>query len=55
MEATIGRATDTYGLFATVIGLLSWLSLAAQLVLIAAEPERGARPRPLAAITDPGR
>ena len=37
VEATIGRATDTYGLFATVIGLLSWLSLAAQLVLIAAE------------------
>ena len=37
MEATIARATDTYGLFATVIGLLSWLSLAAQLILIAAE------------------
>ena len=37
VEATIGRATDTYGLFATVIGLLSWLSLAAQLILIAAE------------------
>jgi uncharacterized BrkB/YihY/UPF0761 family membrane protein len=37
VDATIGRATDTYGLFATVIGLLSWLSLAAQAVLIAAE------------------
>ena len=37
VEGTIGRATDTYGLFATVIGLLSWLSIAAQLVLIAAE------------------
>ncbi len=37
VESTIGRATDTYGLFATVIGLLSWLSIAAQLVLIAAE------------------
>jgi membrane protein len=37
VESTIGRATDTYGLFATVIGLLSWLSLAAQVVLIAAE------------------
>ena len=37
MESTIGRATDTYGLFATVIGLLSWLSIAAQLILIAAE------------------
>jgi YihY family inner membrane protein len=37
VEGTIGRATDTYGLFATVIGLLSWLSIAAQLILIAAE------------------
>jgi YihY family inner membrane protein len=37
VEATIRRATDTYGLFATVIGLLSWLSIAAQLILIAAE------------------
>jgi membrane protein len=37
VNTVIGRATDTYGLFATVIGLLSWLSLAAQAVLIAAE------------------
>jgi membrane protein len=37
VDAAIGRASDTYGLFATVIGLLSWLSLAAQLVLVAAE------------------
>jgi len=37
VESTIGRATDTYGLFATVIGLLAWLSLAAQLILVAAE------------------
>ena len=37
VDQTIGRATDTYGLFATVIGLLSWLSIAAQLILIAAE------------------
>ncbi len=37
VESTIGRATDTYGLFATVIGLLTWLSIAAQLILIAAE------------------
>ena len=37
VQATIARASDTYGLFATVIGLLSWLSLAAQVVLIAAE------------------
>ena len=37
VNAAIANASDTYGLFATVIGLLSWLSLAAQLVLIAAE------------------
>jgi uncharacterized BrkB/YihY/UPF0761 family membrane protein len=37
VNAAIVRASDTYGLFATVIGLLSWLSLAAQLVLVAAE------------------
>jgi uncharacterized BrkB/YihY/UPF0761 family membrane protein len=37
VDATIARATDTYGLFATVIGLLSWLALAAHLVLVSAE------------------
>lgn len=37
VDRTIARATDTYGLFATVIGLLSWLAIAAQLVLIGAE------------------
>jgi membrane protein len=37
VDATIARASDTYGLFATVIGLLSWLSLAAHLILISAE------------------
>lgn len=37
VDAAISRATQTYGLFATVIGLLSWLTLAAQLLLIAAE------------------
>ena len=37
VDAAIGRASDTYGLFATVIGLLSWLSLAAQLILVTAE------------------
>ena len=37
VDSAIGRATDTYGLFATVIGLLSWLSLAAQAILISAE------------------
>ena len=30
VNAAIAHASDTYGLFATVIGLLSWLSLAAQ-------------------------
>ena len=37
VQSTVARASDTYGLFATVIGLLSWLSLAAQVVLISAE------------------
>jgi YihY family inner membrane protein len=37
VSGAISRASDTYGLFATVIGLLSWLSLAALLVLVAAE------------------
>ncbi|SRR4051812_48372556 len=37
VNSAIARASDTYGLFATVIGVLSWLSLAAQLILIAAE------------------
>ncbi len=37
VDSAIGRATDTYGLFATVIGLLSWLSLAAHLILVSAE------------------
>ncbi|HSD76868.1 MAG TPA: YihY/virulence factor BrkB family protein [Solirubrobacteraceae bacterium] len=37
VSVTIERASDTYGFFATVIGLLSWLSLTAQLLLVAAE------------------
>jgi membrane protein len=37
VDATIARASSAYGLFATVIGLLSWLSLAAHLILISAE------------------
>ena len=37
VQATIQRATATYGLFAAVIGLLSWLLLTASLLLIAAE------------------
>jgi membrane protein len=34
---TIGHASATYGLFATVIGLLAWFSLASQLLLVSAE------------------
>ncbi len=37
VQATIQRASATYGLFAAVIGLLSWLLVTAQLLLIAAE------------------
>jgi YihY family inner membrane protein len=37
VQATIQRSSGTYGLFAAVIGLLSWLWLVAQLLLIAAE------------------
>jgi YihY family inner membrane protein len=37
VQTVISNARDTYGVFATVIGLLSWLTLASQLVLIAAE------------------
>jgi membrane protein len=37
VQATIHRASTTYGLFAAVIGLLSWLWLLAQLLLISAE------------------
>ena len=37
VQATIQRATATYGLFAAVIGLLSWLWLVAQLVVVCAE------------------
>jgi membrane protein len=37
VEQTVTRASDTYGIFALVIGLLSWFLLLANLVLIAAE------------------
>ena len=37
VQATIQRASATYGLFAAVIGLLSWLWLVPQLLLISAE------------------
>ena len=37
VQATIQRASATYGLFAAVIGLFSWLLLTAQLLLVAAE------------------
>jgi membrane protein len=33
----VARASDTYGSFAAVLGLLSWLHLVSQLVLLAAE------------------
>jgi YihY family inner membrane protein len=36
-EHVVARADETYGVFAAVIGLLSWLWLAAQLSLVAAE------------------
>jgi membrane protein len=34
---TVNRASDTYGAFALVIGLMSWFFLLAHLVLFAAE------------------
>src|SRR5215210_3632155 len=37
VESTIRRASATYGVFAVVIGLLSWFWLSAQLLLVAAE------------------
>jgi membrane protein len=37
VQATVARASATYGLFAAVIGLLSWLWLTAQLLLVSAE------------------
>jgi YihY family inner membrane protein len=37
VEHVVTRSSETYGVFAVVIGLLSWLWLAAQLTLIAAE------------------
>jgi membrane protein len=37
VERQIGQASAVYGFFATVIGLLAWIYLAAQLFLIAAE------------------
>jgi len=37
VDNTVTRASDTYGAFALVIGLLSWFLLLAQLLLLAAE------------------
>lgn len=37
VERTVARASDTYGTFALVIGLLSWFWLFAHLLLLAAE------------------
>ena len=37
VDSQIKGATDTYGTFAFVIGLLAWIALSAQLMLLAAE------------------
>src|SRR5262249_13977506 len=37
VDRVVRRANQTYGLFAIVIGLLSWLYLGAQMLLYAAE------------------
>jgi membrane protein len=37
VDRTVARATDTYGTFALVIGLLSWFWLYSHLLLLAAE------------------
>jgi membrane protein len=37
VEHTLANASPTYGAFASVIGLLTWLLIAADLVLLAAE------------------
>jgi membrane protein len=37
VDTTVARASDTYGTFALVIGLLSWFWLGSHLVLLAAE------------------
>lgn len=37
VQRQLARATEVYGLFAAVIGLLSWIFIAAQLTLVAAE------------------
>jgi membrane protein len=37
VEHVVARSSETYGVFVVVIGLLSWLWLAAQLVLVALE------------------
>jgi YihY family inner membrane protein len=37
VEQVVARSSETYGVFAAVIGLLSWLLVAAQLTLVAAE------------------
>jgi uncharacterized BrkB/YihY/UPF0761 family membrane protein len=37
VEHVVAQSNETYGIFAAVIGLLSWLWLAAQLTLVAGE------------------
>jgi membrane protein len=57
IEHTVTRASDTYGTFALVIGLLSWLLLLANLVVVAAEVNvvlrRRLWPRSLTGVLEP--
>jgi uncharacterized BrkB/YihY/UPF0761 family membrane protein len=55
VDRQIGRASVIYGFFAIVIGLLAWISLVAQLFLLAAEINvvRARRLWPRSLITPP--
>jgi membrane protein len=57
VDRTVNRASETYGTFALVIGLLSWFWLGSQLFLLAAEVNavraRGLWPRSLAGELEP--
>ena len=50
---SLAHANATYGFFAIVIGLLSWLFVAAQLTLYAAEINVVRRSSPVATLADP--
>ena len=52
VERQIDRASVVYGFFAIVIGLLAWISVAAQLFLLAAEINVVRSPASVAAIAD---